>query len=186
MPRLRLIALTLAAASLAPFMAIAQDYGWDHGPGDGSSDANYPDDGARPSPYDRAYNDDDYARQGDARDNSGVPYAGRYLGYDYVTDSYYRWDGLPPQDHRAREQDGWRDGRVHTRPVRSYGWRRYDLCGCGRYSYYRVNDWRGDGWRGRHAYVQLDPRQRDYTPSYAYSPQSYYRSWITRRSDFPW
>ncbi|HWU49463.1 MAG TPA: hypothetical protein VN042_06280 [Asticcacaulis sp.] len=177
MLRLRLTAMILAVAGLAPLTVAAQDYGWDQGPDDGADYAA----AARPSPYDRAYNDDDYARQGDARDNSGVPYAGRYLGYDYVTNRYYRWDSLPPQDHRAREQDGWRDGRVHTRPVRYYGWRRYDLCGCGRYSYYRINN-----WRGRHAYVQLDPRQRDYTPSYAYSPQSYYRSWITRRSDFPW
>ena len=168
MPRLRFAVLAFAALGLAPLMAVAQDYDDGNAPGD------------RLTPYDRAHDDDDYARQGDSYDGSGVPYAGRYLGYDYVAGKYYRWDSPEPQDRRAREQDGWRDGVTHTRPA-GYGWRRYDLCGCGRYSYYRTY-----GRWGQRGSTQLDPRRLDYTPSYTYAPRSYYRSWITRRSDFPW
>jgi len=113
----------------------------------------------RATAYDRARSDEDYALKGDNADG-GVPYAGRYLGYDYVRDEYYRWDGSEPAPPQAREQDGYRNGVLHTRPAGygyGYRWRRYDLCGCGRYSYYRVYTGFGD-----HTYVQLDPRRAPY------------------------
>lgn len=143
--------LVLGAAMVcAPLAAFAQDWGHDQNNDRGNA-------------YDRAPSDEAYAWRGDAEDGGNVPYAGRYLGYDYISDEYYRWDGPAPIPPQADEQDGYREGVLHTRPAgyryygRGYGWRRYDLCGCGRYSYYRVYK----GW-GEHDYVQLDPRRRPY------------------------
>lgn len=77
--------------------------------------------------------------------NGDVPYAGADLGYDYLTGEYYRYDGPAPQDPRAREQTGFRDGYLHTAP---------------RTWYYSGVRWLGSGygygcrcrniWYGRH------------------------------------
>ncbi|ESQ84477.1 hypothetical protein AEAC466_08985 [Asticcacaulis sp. AC466] len=119
--------------------------------------------------------DDAYYNSPDYIDEAGVPYAGRDLGYDYLDNEYYRYDGQPVQDRRAREQDGWRDGVLHT-PPRGYRWRSwYDRgCGCTRGSYYRVyNSW------GEHEYRQIYrgntySYNRGYSYDRTYDPRSSY------------
>lgn len=53
-----------------------------------------------------------------------------------LNDTYHRWDGPSMQDLRKPEPDSVR-AAAYTR-TSAYRWHRYDLCGCGRYSYYRV------------------------------------------------
>jgi len=141
---------------------------------------SYSDD--RRAPYNDGSEDDVYYNSPayyDA-DRAGVPYAGKDLAYDYLDGEYYRYPGQPPQDRRAREQDGYRDGVLHTRP-RGYYHRRYynyydNGCGCSRRAYYRVyNSW------GEHEYRQIDysgyrqydryDRRNSYSYSY-YDPYS--------------
>ncbi|MDI7774228.1 hypothetical protein [Asticcacaulis sp. EMRT-3] len=182
------LAILLCAAMIpATVLAGGYDQAYDHdGYSDNGYDRGYDHDGYSdqtsdhrdpPNAYERSHDDDAYAYAGDSQDDSGVPYAGRYLGYDYVSDEYYRWDGSPPQDHRDREQSGYRDGIVHTRPVSRARWY-YDGYGCGCRSY-------GYGYGSyNRAYRRLDERQRDYTPTNSYSPRAYYHSRSISRSDF--
>lgn len=90
----------------------------------------------------------------------GVPYAGADLAYDYLTGEYYRYDGPRPQNPRAREQVGYRDGTLQTRPNHGYyagvkwigGYRTYRGCGC-------------SSWYGRSlyrpAYDSYEPNRRE-------------------------
>lgn len=60
-------------------------------------------------------------------DDYRPPLAGAGVSHDYLRNYYYDYEGTPPRDPRVGEQEGWRDGVLHT-PPRSY-WRR---CGCTR------------------------------------------------------
>lgn len=127
----------------------------------------------------------DRDRSGDAQAGSqagsDVPYAGADLDYDYVTGEYYRYTGPRPQDPRAREQTGYRDGTNHTPPL----------------TWYRSGvSWIGAGyghgcrcsniWYGRHHAYTLDyyrDELRDYDRS-RYDGHSYRTS--RSRHDLYW
>ncbi len=141
-------------AMLSPALAHAQQYGNPHGqPGYQQNDS-----------YDDSYSDDDdnnrtpprpggpeYYAPASQLDSNGVPYAGRDLAHDYIRDEYYTYQGQPSQDRRSREQEGYRDGTLHTTPG-GYGYR--NGCGC---TYYRqVNAW------GEHQYRRLGDRHYDH------------------------
>lgn len=142
-PVLRIAALAMALLTAAP-VAMAQDY---------TEDGYRRDDGRR--------GDEDYDRRDDR-----VPYAGADLAYDYLSGEYYRYEGPRQQDPRAREQTGYRDGTLHTKPNHGYyagvrwfgGHRRYRGCGCSAWygrSYYRGSSYepyeRSNGYFERYA-----------------------------------
>ncbi|WP_155914587.1 hypothetical protein [Asticcacaulis sp. AC460] len=144
-PLIRTAAVALALLMAAP-VAMAQDY---------TEDGYRRDDGRR--------SDNDYDRRDDR-----VPYAGADLAYDYLSGEYYRYEGPRQQDPRAREQTGYRDGTLHTKPNHGYyagvnwfgGHRRYRGCGCsawyGRsHGYYRGSSYepyeRSNGYFERYA-----------------------------------
>ncbi len=96
---------------------------------------------------------DRYQDQGryDDRDDYDAPPppAGVDIAHDYLRHEYYDYEGLPPRDPRAGEQEGWRDGQLHT-PPRDY-WRR---CGCSRLYY-------GNHWYNRPALYDYDANTFD-------------------------
>lgn len=65
------------------------------------------------------------AQNWDGDNDHVAPPAGADVARDYLTDEYYDYEGTPPRDPRVGEQEGWRDGVVHTPP--RWAWRR---CGC--------------------------------------------------------
>ncbi|CAL4867434.1 hypothetical protein MMA231_01689 [Asticcacaulis sp. MM231] len=121
------------------------------------SDSDYPDDqdnsyDVAAAPYSDGDEDDAYYNSPAYYNEDGVPYAGKNLSYDYLKGDYYRYQGQPAQDRRAREQDGYRDGVLQTRPRGYRTYRNYydSACGCSRRAYYRVyNNW------GEHEYRKL-------------------------------
>ncbi len=106
----------------------------------------------------------------DAR-HDRVPYAGADLAYDYKTGEYYRYEGPRQQDPRTREQTGYRDGTLHTRPNAGYyagvtwigGYRHHQGCGCSAYYGHRRSDYY-DG-----AYDQSSGYSNGYFERYASS-----------------
>lgn len=154
------IGSVLAAAIVAllvPAVANAQDddsYAYDNRYSYSDSDY-YPadDDGNSYDlgdvPYTDGSDDDVYFNSPAYYNEDGVPYAGKNLAYDYLKGDYYRYAGQPTQDRRAREQDGYRDGVLQTRPRGYRSYRNYydSSCGCSRRAYYRVYN----GW-GEHEY----------------------------------
>jgi len=74
---------------------------------------------ATSAPAQGIYDDDD--------DDYRPPLAGADISHDYLRNYYYDYEGTEPRDPRVGEQQGWREGVLHT-PPRSY-WRR---CGCSR------------------------------------------------------
>ncbi|ESQ90665.1 hypothetical protein [Asticcacaulis benevestitus] len=120
------------------------------------------------APYSNGDEDDIYYNSPAYYNEDGVPYAGKNLAYDYLKGDYYRYQGQPAQDHRAREQDGYRDGVLQTRPRGYRAYRNYydSACGCSRRAYYRVyNSW------GEHEYRKLGGYndRRTYSSSDRYS-----------------
>ncbi len=94
------------------------------------------------------------AQSASRTDGDEVPYAGRDLAYDYLTNEYYTYTGPEPKDRRADEQDGYRTGVLHTqrstyRPRSRYG---YSGCGCAAYVSHNQT----------HDYRQLDERRAPY------------------------
>lgn len=90
------------------------------------------------------------AQSWDDDDNDHVrPPAGADVARDYLTDEYYDYEGTPPRDPRAREQEGWREGVVRTPP--RWAWRR---CGCSSLYY-------GGRWHKRPDLYDYDARVYD-------------------------
>ena len=108
--------------------------------------------------------------QSQADEYAGPP-VGADSAYDYVTGEHFtNYDGLGPQDWRAREQTGYRDGVLPIAPRTSYyagvsihpvydygyyvyGYGGYDACGCRHYGrryveYYDDFGRRGDSYSG--------------------------------------
>ncbi|ESQ76416.1 hypothetical protein [Asticcacaulis sp. AC402] len=137
-PFVRSAAISLALIVAFPSLAMAQD---DQERGDGQYRRD--DDQRRDYDYDR-------------RDDR-VPYAGADLAYDYLSGEYYRFEGPRQQDPRAREQSGYRDGVLQTKPNNGHyagvrwigGQRRYRGCGC-------------SAWYGR---SHSDYRSSSYAPN---------------------
>lgn len=117
--------------------------------------------------------------QSQADEYAGPP-VGADTAYDYITGAHFtHYDGLGPQDWRAREQLGYRDGvlpiaprtsyyaGVSIHPIYDYGYYGYgygygwDSCGCRHYDrryieYYDDYGHRGDSYRGYGHYRHYD------------------------------
>ena len=94
----------------------------------------------------------------DDEDDYRPPLAGADISHDYLRNYYYDYEGTAPRDPRVGEQDGWRDGTLHTPPR---GW--WNRCGCGSRGY-----WHGRWYNRPQLYdyservfdrVQLDHRK---------------------------
>ena len=130
---------------------------------------DYADDDVSAAPYTDGSDDDVYYNSPAYYNENGVPYAGKDLAYDYLKGDYYRYPGQPVQDRRAREQEGYRDGVLHTRPRAYRQYRDYydQSCGCSRRAYYRVyNSWgeheyrKPGGYNDRRTYSSRDRYSR--------------------------
>jgi len=118
----------------------------------------------------QSYNDDDddyrppvtqsYAGDDDDDDDYRPPLAGADISHDYLRNYYYDYEGTAPRDPRVGEQEGWRDGVLHT-PPRSW----WNHCGCGNRGY----------WHGRwYTRPQL----------YDYGERTFDRAQLDRRTPY--
>ncbi|WP_443747319.1 hypothetical protein [Asticcacaulis solisilvae] len=98
------------------------------------------------------YDDDD--------DNYRPPLAGADISHDYLRNYYYDYEGTPPRDPRVGEQEGWREGTLHTPPR---GW--WSRCGCGSRGY----------WHGR---------WYDRPPLYDYGERTFNRVELDHRTQY--
>ena len=149
------------------------------------------------APHALAQDDSDY--DGDRAPPNNPPPTGADVAYDYLHHEYYRYEGPAPQAPAAREQRGYRDGRIEREPRTSYwsgvrlvypysGW--YHRCGCYGYGYSRYGYGYGYGrHRNREAerYLSDALDTQDYGSfSYTYSTRRYTDHHLGHYSDWGW
>ena len=121
-----------------------------------------------------------------AQSDHNAPWVGADAGYDYLSHDHYHYDGPPPQQPQAREQNGYRDGHIERAPLTPYwaGVRQvypyygYGRCGCSANWYGRSDYGRGRYHRryydDNNRYYGDDLDTQDYgRMSYSYSTRRY-------------